>query len=250
MNIVVSVKIVSDDQDIQTLPNGDLDFSKAHQAVSMYDLNAIEAARQLAGETGSVVAITTGASTIDDSKVKKNILARGVNELYIAAGDAYADMDSHATAEVLSTLVEEIGAYDLIICGDGSADEFCQQVDIQLAAKLGIPVVNAAIQLTDKGASLEVERMLEDEIETVEVPLPAVVSVVPDIAIPCIPGMKDILSAGKKPMHANSSIDAPKSSIQTNICRALKQADRKREIFDASEDGAIEKYVAALKSAL
>lgn len=52
--------------------------------MSAYDLNAIEAAAQLA-DGGRVVAVTAGPADIDDSKLKKNILARGVDELYMTA---------------------------------------------------------------------------------------------------------------------------------------------------------------------
>ena len=48
MKIVVAFKVVPDDQDIQVSADGSLDFSKAHQVVSTYDLNAMEAAAQFA----------------------------------------------------------------------------------------------------------------------------------------------------------------------------------------------------------
>ena len=120
----------------------------------------------------------------------------------------------------------------------------------QLAAKLGLPVVTAATKITAKDGALEVERTLEDVVEVVEVPLPAVVSVAPDIALPRIPGMKDILAAGKKPMNVAGADGAYESSIEVASCLAPKQADRKREILEASADGAIEQFAAALKAAL
>lgn len=92
------------------------------------------------------------------------------------------------------------GGFDLILCGDGSADEYAQQVDVQLAARLGVPSVNAVTAIKAEGDSMVVERTLEDVVEEVEVPLPAVIAVTPDVATPRIPGMKDILAAGKKPM--------------------------------------------------
>ena len=48
MNIVAAFKVVPDDQDIQVSADGTLDYSKAKNTVSAYDLNAIEAAAQLA----------------------------------------------------------------------------------------------------------------------------------------------------------------------------------------------------------
>ena len=252
MKIVVSFKVVPDDQDIQVSGDGSLDFSKAHRIVSTYDLNAMEAAAQLAAsnEGSSVVGVTVGDAKIDDSKLKKNVLARGVDELFMTADDACADMDAHATAAAVADLVAKVGDYDLILCGDGSADNYAQQVDVQLAAKLGLPVVNGATKIEAGDGFVTVERTLEDVVEVVEVPLPAVVSVTPDVALPRIPGMKDILAAGKKPMNVAGAEGAYASAIEVVDCKAPEQADRKLEIIDASEDGAIEKFAAAIKAAL
>lgn len=252
MNIVAAFKVVPDDQDIQVASDRSLDYSKAKNTVSAYDLNALEAAAQLAAaEPGSkVVAVSAGPASIDDSKLKKNVLARGVDELYLTADDACANLDANATVAALAELLSKVGAWDVVLCGDGSADNYAQQVDVQLAARLGVPVVNGATRIAAKGGALEVERTLEDVVETVEVPLPAVVSVAPDIAEPRIPGMKDILAAGKKPMNvaaADASFDA---KVEVVSCQAPEQADRKLEIIDASEDGAIERFAAALKAAL
>jgi len=166
------------------------------------------------------------------------------------ADDACADLDAHATAAMLARLVDGLDAADLIVCGDGSADNYAQQVDVQLAARLGLPSVNGATKIEAGSGSVTVERTLEDVVEVVEAPLPCVVSVAPDIALPRIPGMKDILAAGKKPMNVAGADGAYESSIEVASCKAPEQAERKLEVMDASEDGAIEKFAAALKAAL
>lgn len=252
MNIVAAFKVVPDDQDIQVASDRSLDYSKAKNTVSAYDLNALEAAAQLAAaEPGSkVVAVSAGPASIDDSKLKKNVLARGVDELYLTADDACANLDANATAAALAELLSKVGAWDVVLCGDGSADDYAQQVDVQLAARLGVPVVNGATKIAAKGGALEVERTLEDVVETVEVPLPAVVSVAPDIAEPRIPGMKDILAAGKKPMEVSAADGPCERALETVECLAPEQAARKQEIVDAADDGAIEKLAAAIKAAL
>ena len=252
MKIVVSFKVVPDDQDIQVAGDRSLDYSKAHLIASTYDLNAMEAAVQLAGtvEGSEVVAMTAGAAKIDDSKLKKSVLARGLNELFMAADDAYADMDAHATAVALADLTKKIGDFDVIMCGDGSSDNYAQQVDVQLAATLGLPVVNGVSKITANGDTLVCERTLEDVIEVVEVATPCVISVLPDIATPRIPGMKDILGAGKKPMNVEGAGATAENVLEVVDCKAPVAADRKLEIIDAADDGAIEKFVAAIKAAL
>lgn len=251
MNIVVAFKVVPDDQDIQIGADRSLDFSKAKGIVSAYDLNAIEAAAALAAANpgSTVTALTVGDASIDDSKLKKNVLARGVDTLRMVADDALAGLDAHGTAAELAAVLGTMD-YDVVLCGDGSADDYAQQVDVQLAGALGVPSVNAVTRIEVAGDALVVERTLEDVIEEVEVPLPAVVAVSPDVAEPRIPGMKDILAAGKKPMEVSGAPVAAERTIEVVSCAAPQQADRACNVQDASADGAIEQFVVALKAAL
>lgn len=252
MNIVAAFKVVPDDQDIQVSADGTLDYSKAKNTVSAYDLNAIEAAAQLAAanEGSNVVAVTVGGADIDDSKLKKNVLARGVDELYMTADDACKGLDARGTAAALAELVSKVGGFDVVLCGDGSADNYAQQVDVQLADALGLPVVTAVSAVSVEGAVATCDRMLETQLQTVQVDLPAVISVVPDIALPRIPGMKDILAAGKKPSSVNAASDVAAAVVDVVETKAPQQAERKMEMLDASVDGDLEKFAAALKAAL
>ena len=235
MRIAVAFKAVPDAQDVQVAGDRTLDFSKAKLTISEYDKNALELGAQLADEA---VAITVGGKDIDNSKLKKDVMARGMGHLYMAADDALADVLAKA------------GDVDAVICGDGSADNYLQQVDVQLAEKLGWPVVTAACKVEVNGSTAVVTRALEDCTEVVEVELPAVISVTPDVAEPRIPGMKDILAAGKKPMDVAGADNAPAAALTTVECLAPEQVARKQEIVDAADDGAIEKLAAAVKAAL
>ena len=225
MNIIVPIKVLADDQDIVVAADRSLDDSKAHRIVSTYDLNAIEAAVQLASahEDSKVVCVSVADAKADDSKLKKGILARGVDELVMIADDA---------------------------CADRSADNYAQQVDVQLADALGLPVVTAVSAVSVEGAVATCDRMLETQLQTVQVDLPAVISVVPDIALPRIPGMKDILAAGKKPSSVNAASDVEAAVVDVVETKAPQQAERKMEMLDASVDGDLEKFAAALKAAL
>ena len=110
--------------------------------------------------------------------------------------------------------------------------------------------MNAVTAIKAEGDSMVVERTLEDVVEEVEVPLPAVIAVTPDVATPRIPGMKDILAAGKKPMEAVALAEAPAAALEVVSCKAPVQAERAMEVYDATDDGAVEKFAAALKAAL
>ncbi|MFR3273149.1 MAG: electron transfer flavoprotein [Slackia sp.] len=236
MKIVVSFKVVSDDQDIQVSGDGSLDFSKAHKVVSAYDLNAMEAAAQLAAanEGASVVGVTVGDAKIDDSKLKKNVLARGVDELFMTADDACADMDAHATAAAWRSL-GKVGEYDLILCGDGSADNYAQQATFS-SRQAGLPVVNGC-QNRARRRRCNRRTCSRRRCRDRRGSSAAVISVVPDVALPRIPGMKDILAAGKKPMNVPPPTVL---TLQPEVgCKAPEQADRSSRSL-TPEDGAIE----------
>lgn len=57
-----------------------------------------------------------------------------------------------------------------------------------------------------------------------EVSLPAVISVVPDIALPRICGMKDILAAGKKPVVKYSAADLNVETGSVEVNNVLARA--------------------------
>ena len=108
MRIAVAFKAVPDAQDVQVAGDRTLDFSKAKLTISEYDKNALELGAQLADEA---VAITVGGKDIDNSKLKKDVMARGMGHLYMAADDALADLDEGADC----LIVKPAGPYMDII---------------------------------------------------------------------------------------------------------------------------------------
>jgi len=244
MHIVACFKVVPDDQDITINSDDTLNYSKARPIVSTYDLNAIEGAAQFVSCSCSgsdLSALTVGASEIDDSKMKKNVLSRGPEALYMVADDSLAAADAYQTARALAAALAKIGPFDLVVCGDGSADVYAQQVGIQLGEMLGLPNVNAVRSLALEGDVLVVERGLEDEVETLALTLPAVISVTSDVALPRICSMKEILAAGKKPVTiwgtADLAIEVPAATLEVKDIKAPKPAPRKKEMFDDSDAG-------------
>jgi electron transfer flavoprotein beta subunit len=167
--------------------------------------------------------------------------------LFLAADDALDDLDAFATAAELAKLVEAAGGADLVVVGDGSADLYAKQTGAQLAAAMDVPYVSGVVSMEEAGGRLAVERVLESVSETLEVPLPAVVAVSPDAALPRIAGMKDILAAGKKPMAVSAAAAGVPAAVETVSVKAPEQADRKQQIFEGDDVAA---FAAAVKSAL
>ncbi|MGV8057346.1 MAG: electron transfer flavoprotein [Smithellaceae bacterium] len=251
MNIVVCFKVVPDEQDIVINANGELSFERAKPAISAYDLNAVEAGAQLVeAQGGTLTALSVGSSQINESKLKKNILSRGPQKLYMIADDRLKDADTHQTARALQTAIDKLGEYDLILCGEGSADLYAQQTGAQLGQLLKLPAINSISKISVADGKIVAERTLEDEVETLQIPLPAVISVTSDINIPRIAGMKQILEAGKKPSTVWSATDAGLKELEPTIniieTKAPKQADRKQDIIESDSDEAIQSFTAKI----
>lgn len=77
MKIITCFKLVPEEQDITVTPEHSLNFDRAEAKISQFDLNAIEAAAQLAGDGDEIAALTVGGSLLQNSKVRKDVLSAG-----------------------------------------------------------------------------------------------------------------------------------------------------------------------------
>ncbi|WP_196598289.1 putative electron transfer flavoprotein FixA [Pectinatus frisingensis] len=232
LKIVICYKAVPEEQDILVNSDHTLSFERAEYKIGIYDLNAIEAGVKLGG---TVIGLTAGGEIVNNSKMKKSILSRGVTEMYGVMDDSLVGIDSYSTANVLKAAIEKIGDVDLVLCGEGSGDIYSQQVGPILGQLLGWVGLNAVSKITEDSDGLVVERSLESEIEVLKVKLPAVLSVTTDINIPRIPGLRDIMSAGKKSSKVWKLDEVGvkvENRVETLSVLAAKQIDRKKVIIE------------------
>ena len=246
MRIIACIKAAPDDADIVVKADRTLDFSRAQWKFGGYDLNVIEAARQLADSSGGeVIGLTVGGDALASTKLRKDGLSRGLDSLVIVPGNP--DADSYQTACALASALGDLGDYDLVILGAGSSDRYAQQVGNQLGALLGLPSLNSVSSLTVHGERLRVRRALEDAEQLVELTLPAVVSVTSAINVPRIPGMKDILAAGKKPVSEQTAT-MPSASTRVVSLLAPPQVDRRHVVVEGDPAETAAQLATFLKS--
>ncbi|EBQ3875282.1 electron transfer flavoprotein FixA [Salmonella enterica subsp. enterica] len=253
MKIITCYKCVPDEQDIAiNNADGTLDFSKADSKISQYDLNAIEAACQLKQQLGDaqVVAMSVGGKALTNAKGRKDVLSRGPDELIVVIDDQFEQALPQHTATALAAAAQKSG-FDLLICGDGSSDLYAQQVGLLVGEALNTPAINGVskiLSLTD--STLTVERELEDEVETLSIPLPAVIAVSTDINTPQIPSMKAILGAAKKPVQVWSPADIGLNSVPAYSAQqvaAPKQRERQRVVIEGDGEEQIAAFVENLR---
>ncbi|EST57547.1 putative electron transfer flavoprotein FixA [Proteus hauseri] len=256
MNIITCYKSVPDEQDI-TVNSADssLDFSRANTKISQYDLNAIEAANQLKTQLEGIqiTAMSVGGKALTNAKARKDVLSRGADDLVVVVDDQFEASLPYQTAVALAAAATKKG-YDLILCGDGSADLSSQQVSLLVGEILNIPAINGINKIVSlSNDSITVERELENEIETLTISLPAVIAVSTDINTPQIPSMKAILGAAKKPVQqwsvADLDLDVITARSEQKVA-APKQKVRQRIIIEGDGDDQIAELAEHLRKIL
>jgi electron transfer flavoprotein beta subunit len=197
MNIIVCIKEIVDpeatieffklDQEKKVLaPSG-----KVLKVVNPFDEQAVEAALRIKDKTGAKVTVLSLGNNLDRVVVKKP-LHMGADELVLLEDEAFVGGDSWATAQALAAAITKIGEYDLILCGRQAADSNAGQTGLGIAAFLGLPCVTVARKIEAIDGGLQVERVIPDGYETVEVSLPAVVTVSNELGQARYPAIKNI----------------------------------------------------------
>ncbi|WP_301958306.1 electron transfer flavoprotein subunit beta/FixA family protein [uncultured Alistipes sp.] len=180
LKIVVLAKQVPDTRNVgkdAMTPEGTVNRAALPAIFNPEDLNALEAALRLkdAVEGSTVHILTMGPQRAAD--IIRDAMFRGADGGYLLSDRKFAGSDTLATSYALSCALRRI-APDLIVAGRQAIDGDTAQVGPQVAEKLGLPQVTYAEEVLDiREGSLVVKRRLEHGVETVECPLPAVVTV-------------------------------------------------------------------------
>ena len=180
LKIVVLAKQVPDTRNVgkdAMTPEGTVNRAALPAIFNPEDLNALEAALRLkdAVEGSTVHILTMGPQRAAD--IIRDAMFRGADGGYLLSDRKFSGSDTLATSYALSCALRRI-APDLIVAGRQAIDGDTAQVGPQVAEKLGLPQVTYAEEVLEiREGSLVVKRRLEHGVETVECPLPAVVTV-------------------------------------------------------------------------
>ena len=150
-------------------------------------MNALEQALRLKdthpGSTVTMLTMGPGRA----AEIIREGLYRGADNGYLLTDRAFAGADTLATSYALATAIRKIGDYDIIIGGRQAIDGDTAQVGPQVAEKLGLPQVTYVEEIEEvNGKSIRVKRHIDGGVETVEGPLPIVLTV-NGSAAPCRP---------------------------------------------------------------
>ena len=201
--------------------------------MSPFDEQAIEAAlriRESAGEA-KITALTLGPDGARN--VLKHALAMGADEAVLVNDEALGDPGREATAYALSRAIASLGAVDLVLTGRQAADTDAGIVGCGIGELLGLPVVTFARAIDVNGATARVERVLADGVETLEVDLPALVTVSNEIGAARTPSLRETMRAARKPFAVRTGSDVG-VDVET-LARFSSRAPRERLFVPAKE---------------
>ena len=180
-NIIVLAKQVPDTRNVgkdAMKADGTVNRAALPAIFNPEDLNALEQALQIKDKHPGtkITLLTMGPGRA--AEVIREGLFRGADDGVLLTDRAFAGADTLATSYALSMAVRKIGNFDIIISGRQAIDGDTAQVGPQVAEKLGIPQItyteNIESIATDK---IRIKRRLQNGVETVESPLPVLITV-------------------------------------------------------------------------
>jgi electron transfer flavoprotein beta subunit len=217
MKVLVAVKRVID-YNVKARVKADgtgVDLANVKMSMNPFDEIAVEEAVRLKekGVVEDVAAVSIGPAKAEDTI--RTALAIGADRGILITTDT--DLEPLAVAKVLKAIVEAEKP-DLVILGKQAIDGDNNAVGQMLAALLDWPQATFASKLEIAGGKAKVTREVDGGLQTIEVDLPAIVTVDLRLNEPRYASLPNIMKAKKKPVDikplADLGVDtAPKLKV-------------------------------------
>jgi len=224
LKIVVLAKQVPDTHNVgpdAMTPEGTINRAALPAVFNPEDLNALEQALRLKDQfPGSTISVVT-MGLPKSAEVVRESLYRGADAGYVVTDRCLGGADTLATSYTLSQAIRKIGEYDIILGGRQAIDGDTAQVGPQIAEKLGLTQVTYAeeiLSLDEAARKVVIKRHIDGGVETVEAPLPLVVTV-NGSAAPCRPR-----NAKRVMKYKNATAPAERPADQAEAIAAANAA--------------------------
>ena len=192
LKIIVLAKQVPDTRNVgpdAMTPEGTVNRAALPAVFNPDDLNALEQALRLKEQfPGSTVSVVT-MGLPKSAEVIREALYRGADAGYVITDRCLGGADTLATSYTIAQAIKKIGGFDIILGGRQAIDGDTAQVGPQVAEKHGLTQVTYAeeiLSLDPEAKKVVIKRHIDGGVETVEAPLPLVVTV-NGSAAPCRP---------------------------------------------------------------
>lgn len=203
---------------------------------------------------GKVTAVSMGLPQVVD--MLREAVSVGADHAVLLSDPDFAASDTLATSYVLSQAIRKVAEYDLVICGRQALDGGTGHVAPQLSHMLGLPFVAYVSKIEDvAGGSMRVQRAIEGGHETIEVSLPAVISVTREINTPRLPALRSIIKAksAQIPVWAAADVGADRTAIgragsATGVVKTwAPQRSRHSQVLEGTVEVQIETLITKLR---
>ncbi len=248
MDIIVCIKQIPNPEHFSKITidpkRGTINREGIPAVVNPLDRHALEEALRIREKfSGKVTAISMGPPKAREAL--EEALAMGVDDAVLLCDRAFAGADTLATAYALAGAIKKLGKYELVLCGNETADGATGQVGPQVAELLDIPHVTYVnkVDFLD-GESLIATRAIERGHLKVEVRLPALLAVIREINQFRLPTVLGIIEATRKEIKTwtNEDVGASQETIgldgsPTQVIGGFElESKRKREILEGSPE--------------
>ena len=198
MHFIVCIKQVPETTNVKIDPaTNTLMREGVVSIINPFDMYAIEEGLRLKARLGGKVTALTMGPPQAEAALRESI-AMGVDEGILVSDRAFAGSDTWATSYTLAMAIRKLGAFALVICGKQASDGDTAQVGPGIAAHLDLPQITYVRKIPEVDANhIVAERLLEDGTETIDAPLPCVITVVKELNEPRLPSLKGKLAAKK-----------------------------------------------------
>ena len=213
MHIVVCIKAIPDPDIPITLFRVDENLKTVVSAVDLryvmspFDEQAIEGALRVREMFGEVRISLLCMGPESARAIVKKGLSLGADEAILLSDNAFEEADSYTTALTLATAIKKIGNVDLILGGRQAADTDAGVVCCGISELLCLPAVTFAKSLVVEENLARVERVLQNGVETIEILLPAVVSITHELGPPRSPSLRETMRSANKPITIWTAAD-------------------------------------------
>ncbi len=203
MKVLVPVKRVVDfNVKVRVRPDGSgVDTANVKMSMNPFDEIAVEEAVRLKekGTATEIVAVSCGLAACQETL--RTALALGADRAILVETDI--ELQPLAVAKLLKAIVAKEGP-QLVIMGKQAIDDDANQTGQMLAALLGWPQATFAskIDLASEGGQMRatVKREIDGGLETLAMPLPAVITTDLRLNEPRYATLPNIMKAKKKPL--------------------------------------------------
>jgi electron transfer flavoprotein beta subunit len=201
LHAIVCLKQVPDTAELPKVEPTDIVEGKLNvtQVVNPWDEYAVEEALLLKEAHGGKVT-TLSLGQAQAAEALKTAVAMGSDDAVLLSDPAFGDGDARTIAYTLAKAITQIGEYDLILAGKESVDGNSGLTALATARHLGIPMLSNVIKIREvdfETGSITVERLVDEGLEVVSAPLPALVSVIKGINEPRYPSFRGIRKAAR-----------------------------------------------------